>query len=211
MLWALRRGPESHRTLRQGECAGANVEPTAAQAAGACARSRDSTQAPAARRDCRRLDRVRVRRTGQNHQRHSRARHNHCMDRAYRPRPGVGGEPVDRHEFWPNPRPGCAARGHGGCQGARGLHGYSGIMTLLRTHNLSAFYGDFQALFDVSVAVEEGEAVAIIGANGAGKTTLLRSVAGAIAAAPEMVLFDGAPIGDKTPHEIVRLGIAMVP
>jgi branched-chain amino acid transport system ATP-binding protein len=84
-------------------------------------------------------------------------------------------------------------------------------MTLLFTQNLSAFYGDFQALFDVNVTVEQGETVAIIGANGAGKTTFLRAVAGAIETAPEMVVFDGQPIGGKTPHEIVRLGIAMVP
>jgi branched-chain amino acid transport system ATP-binding protein len=84
-------------------------------------------------------------------------------------------------------------------------------MTLLHTQNLSAFYGDFQALFDINVSVEQGETVAIIGANGAGKTTFLRAVAGALATAPESVLFDGQPIGHKTPHEIVRLGIAMVP
>jgi len=84
-------------------------------------------------------------------------------------------------------------------------------MTLLQTQKLSAFYGDFQALFDIDVAVEQGETVAIIGANGAGKTTFLRALAGAIGSAPEMVVFDGQPIGGKTPHEIVRLGIAMVP
>jgi branched-chain amino acid transport system ATP-binding protein len=84
-------------------------------------------------------------------------------------------------------------------------------MTLLRTQSLSAFYGDFQALFDIDVSVEEGETVAIIGANGAGKTTFLRAVAGAFATAPEAVMFDDQPIGHKTPHEIVRLGIAMVP
>jgi branched-chain amino acid transport system ATP-binding protein len=84
-------------------------------------------------------------------------------------------------------------------------------MTLLQTQNLSAFYGDFQALFDINVTVEEGETVAIIGANGAGKTTLLRTLAGSLATAPETVVFDGAPIGHKTPHEIVRLGIALVP
>ena len=84
-------------------------------------------------------------------------------------------------------------------------------MTLLQTKNLSAFYGDFQALFDINVNVEEGETVAIIGANGAGKTTFLRAVAGALATAAEMVVFDGEPIGHKMPHEVVRLGIAMVP
>ena len=51
----------------------------------------------------------------------------------------------------------------------------------------------------------------IIGANGAGKTTFLRTVAGALASRPESILFDGQPIGGKTPHEVVRLGIAMVP
>ena len=84
-------------------------------------------------------------------------------------------------------------------------------MSLLATNNLSAFYGDFQALFDINVSVEQGETVAIIGANGAGKTTFLRAVAGALPTKPEMVIFDGQPIGHLTPHEVVRLGIAMVP
>jgi branched-chain amino acid transport system ATP-binding protein len=84
-------------------------------------------------------------------------------------------------------------------------------MSLLETKNLSAFYGDFQALFDIDVTVDEGETVAIIGANGAGKTTFLRTVAGALASRPESILFDGQPVGGKTPHEVVRLGIAMVP
>jgi branched-chain amino acid transport system ATP-binding protein len=84
-------------------------------------------------------------------------------------------------------------------------------MTLLQTQNLSAFYGDFQALFDIDVTIEEGETVAIIGANGAGKTTFLRAVAGALETAPDMVLFEGRPIGHHTAHDIVRLGIAMAP
>jgi branched-chain amino acid transport system ATP-binding protein len=84
-------------------------------------------------------------------------------------------------------------------------------MSLLQTQKLSAFYGDFQALFDVDVSVEQGETVAVIGANGAGKTTFLRAVAGALPTAPGAVVYDRQPIGDRTPHEIVRLGIAMVP
>ena len=84
-------------------------------------------------------------------------------------------------------------------------------MNLLRTHKLSAFYGDFQALFDIDVNVSEGETVAVIGANGAGKTTFLRAIAGALPTAPGAVIYDGQPIRNKTPHEIVRLGIAMVP
>jgi branched-chain amino acid transport system ATP-binding protein len=84
-------------------------------------------------------------------------------------------------------------------------------MSLLETRGLCAFYGDFQALFDIELSVEEGETVAIIGANGAGKTTFLRSVAGALACGPAMIEFDGRPIGALTAHEMVRLGIAMVP
>jgi branched-chain amino acid transport system ATP-binding protein len=84
-------------------------------------------------------------------------------------------------------------------------------MSLLQTQNLSAFYGDFQALFDIDVTVEEGETVAIIGANGAGKTTFLRAVADALDTAPDMVMFEGRPIGRHTAHDVVRLGIAMAP
>jgi len=84
-------------------------------------------------------------------------------------------------------------------------------MSLLQTRSLRAFYGDFQALFDIDVAVDEGDTIAVIGANGAGKTTFLRAVAGVLPCGDEMVMFDGRPIGGLSAHEIVRLGIAMVP
>jgi branched-chain amino acid transport system ATP-binding protein len=84
-------------------------------------------------------------------------------------------------------------------------------VTLLRTRGLRAFYGDFQALFDIDLTVGEGETVALIGANGAGKTTLLRALAGVLPRRAEMVEFEGRPIGALTAHEIVRQGIAMVP
>jgi len=84
-------------------------------------------------------------------------------------------------------------------------------MTLLQTRGLCAFYGDFQALFDIDVAVEEGDTVAVIGANGAGKTTFLRAVAGVLPCGADMVEFEGRPIGALSAHEIARLGIAMVP
>ena len=84
-------------------------------------------------------------------------------------------------------------------------------MTLLRTRGLCAFYGDFQALFDIDLNVDEGETVAIIGANGAGKTTFLRAVIGQLRSEPAMVEFDGRAIGAHGAHEILRFGIAMVP
>jgi branched-chain amino acid transport system ATP-binding protein len=84
-------------------------------------------------------------------------------------------------------------------------------VSLLQTKNLSAFYGDFQALFGIDVTVGEGETIAVIGANGAGKTTFLRSVAGALPVARESVVFDGEPIGGRSAHDMVWLGIAMVP
>ena len=84
-------------------------------------------------------------------------------------------------------------------------------MSLLQTRSLRAFYGDFQALFDIDVTVDEGDTIAVIGANGAGKTTFLRAVAGVLPCGNEMVMFDGRPIGGLSAHEIVRLGIAIVP
>jgi branched-chain amino acid transport system ATP-binding protein len=82
---------------------------------------------------------------------------------------------------------------------------------LLETHDLTAFYGDFQALFGINLGLDEGETIAIIGANGAGKTTLLRSISGVLFNSAPMVRFDGKEIG-KTPSDaLVALGIAMVP
>jgi branched-chain amino acid transport system ATP-binding protein len=85
------------------------------------------------------------------------------------------------------------------------------VNALLATHGLTAFYGDFQALFGIDFEIHAGEAVGIIGANGAGKSTFLKTVTGLLAAAPEKVVFDGAPIGGLQAAEIVRRGIAMVP
>jgi branched-chain amino acid transport system ATP-binding protein len=82
---------------------------------------------------------------------------------------------------------------------------------LLEVHALDAFYGDFQALFGVSLRVEAGQAVAIIGANGAGKSTLLKSIAGLMPARPDAVVFDGVPIGDRPAYDIAARGIALVP
>lgn len=84
-------------------------------------------------------------------------------------------------------------------------------MALLETHGLQAFYGDFQALFGVDMALSEGETVAVIGANGAGKSTLLRSISGLIRNAPGQIRFDGREIGALPAPDVVQLGIAMVP
>ena len=82
---------------------------------------------------------------------------------------------------------------------------------LLETHGLTAFYGDFQALFGIDVRIEEGETVAIIGSNGAGKSTFLKSVTGLLRTARHQIRLDGDPIGDLPAYRSIGLGIAMVP
>ena len=84
-------------------------------------------------------------------------------------------------------------------------------MTLLATHGLTAFYGDFQALYSIDLTVAEGETVAIVGANGAGKSTLLAALTGLRPCPRPMVEFDGKPIGGMKPAEIMARGIALVP
>jgi branched-chain amino acid transport system ATP-binding protein len=84
-------------------------------------------------------------------------------------------------------------------------------VALLETHRLTAFYGDFQALYGIDVALDAGETLAIIGANGAGKSTFLKTVIGLLPAEPGGVVLDGRPIGGLPPAEIVRLGISLVP
>ena len=82
---------------------------------------------------------------------------------------------------------------------------------LLDVRALDAFYGDFQALFGVSLDVVPGEVVAVIGANGAGKSTLLKCIAGAMKSRRDAILFEGRPIGDAPAHAVVARGIALVP
>jgi branched-chain amino acid transport system ATP-binding protein len=84
-------------------------------------------------------------------------------------------------------------------------------VTLLEIDAVDSFYGDFQALFEVSLHVDEGETVAIIGANGAGKSTLLACVAGALRPASGEVRFDGRPVGRLPAYRRVPLGISLVP
>jgi branched-chain amino acid transport system ATP-binding protein len=82
---------------------------------------------------------------------------------------------------------------------------------MLATHNLTAFYGDFQALFGIDLEVKAGEIVSIIGANGAGKSTFLKTITGLLQAPRAAVVFDGREIGGMPAHRIALAGIAMVP
>jgi len=84
-------------------------------------------------------------------------------------------------------------------------------VAMLETHDLTAFYGDFQALFGITFAIDEGETVAIIGANGAGKSTFLKAVAGLLPRPAAAVRFDARDIGALPAYDIVKLGIALVP
>jgi branched-chain amino acid transport system ATP-binding protein len=85
------------------------------------------------------------------------------------------------------------------------------MSALLQTHELTAFYGDFQALFGVDFEIHPGETVAMIGANGAGKSTFLKSVTGLLKAPVDAVRFAGEAIGGLPPGKIVAKGMAMVP
>lgn len=82
---------------------------------------------------------------------------------------------------------------------------------MLELKSVNAGYGSFQALFDISLEVAAGEAVAVIGPNGAGKTTLMRVISGLIAARSGSITMQGTAISDVRPHQIVELGIAHVP
>lgn len=82
---------------------------------------------------------------------------------------------------------------------------------MLELSNISAGYGRFQALFDVSMQVQAGEAVAVIGANGAGKTTLLRVISGLLPATDGRMTMEGTNLRAIPPHRIIETGIAHVP
>jgi len=85
------------------------------------------------------------------------------------------------------------------------------LEALLAVRDLEAFYGDFQALFGVSIEVARGEAVAVIGANGAGKSTLLKSIAGLLRARTDAITFVGELIGGMPAYAVAARGIALVP
>jgi branched-chain amino acid transport system ATP-binding protein len=82
---------------------------------------------------------------------------------------------------------------------------------MLELKSVSAGYGSFQALFDVSLKVEAGEAVAVIGPNGAGKTTLLRVISKLMEVSAGEVSMEGVSLNTVPSHRVIELGIAHVP
>jgi branched-chain amino acid transport system ATP-binding protein len=82
---------------------------------------------------------------------------------------------------------------------------------MLELSGIDAGYGGFQALFGVSIKVEAGEVVAVIGSNGAGKTTLLRVISGLLAPTAGVMTMEGRDLITTPPHKIVATGIAHVP
>jgi branched-chain amino acid transport system ATP-binding protein len=84
-------------------------------------------------------------------------------------------------------------------------------VNVLTVSGTDVFYGEFQALTDVSVEVNTGEMVAIIGANGAGKTTLLRAIAGVLTPRRGQIVYRGESIVGQPAYGLCRRGIAMVP
>lgn len=84
-------------------------------------------------------------------------------------------------------------------------------MALMELNNVCTYYGNIQALRDISLSVEEGEIVTLIGANGAGKSTTLMSICGITPIRSGQILLDGENISRKSPHTIVGMGLSQVP
>jgi len=84
-------------------------------------------------------------------------------------------------------------------------------MAMLELHDVHSFYGNIEALKGISLTVEKGEIVTLIGSNGAGKTTTLRTITGLIKPRQGTVLLDGEDLTQFKPHEIVYKGVSMVP
>lgn len=84
-------------------------------------------------------------------------------------------------------------------------------MAMLEVENVHAYYGNIHALKGISISVEEGEIVSLIGGNGAGKTTTLRGISGLLPVREGTIRFNGEDLSSYKAHELVSKGIAMVP
>jgi branched-chain amino acid transport system ATP-binding protein len=82
---------------------------------------------------------------------------------------------------------------------------------MLEIRNVNTFYGKVQALWDISMTIDEAEIVALVGANGAGKTTLLNTISGLLHPTSGTIEFMGQRIDNLPPHKIVDLGLSLVP
>jgi branched-chain amino acid transport system ATP-binding protein len=84
-------------------------------------------------------------------------------------------------------------------------------MALLEVRDLNTYYGSIHALHGISLTVDDGEIVTLIGANGAGKTTTLNTISGIVRARGGSVTFDGEDLTHVPPHQIVDRGVVQVP
>ena len=84
-------------------------------------------------------------------------------------------------------------------------------MSLLELESLDVFYGDMQALWDLSLYVDEGETVCIIGANGAGKSTTLNTISGLLQPEQGTIRFKGTEIAEAPTQDIVEMGVIQIP
>jgi branched-chain amino acid transport system ATP-binding protein len=82
---------------------------------------------------------------------------------------------------------------------------------MLKLENVTAFYGDLQALWGISLHVNEGELVALVGPNGAGKTTTLKTITGLLKTGTGKIVFQDQELADHSSHQIVSFGISQVP
>jgi branched-chain amino acid transport system ATP-binding protein len=82
---------------------------------------------------------------------------------------------------------------------------------MLKVEDLNVKYGDTQTLWEISLEVNEGELLALIGSNGAGKSTLLRAITGLLKPSGGVIRYNGVLLNNKSPNKIVELGISMVP
>ncbi len=84
-------------------------------------------------------------------------------------------------------------------------------MALLDIENVNVAYGDVQVLFDLNISVHEGEVVSIIGGNGAGKSTMLKTISALMQSSSGSIMFDGKPMHNLPPEEVVNHGLVHVP
>ena len=82
---------------------------------------------------------------------------------------------------------------------------------MLEVSNIDVYHGEIQALWDVSLTIQEGEMIALIGANGAGKSTLVETISGLLTPATGSVIFNDVRLDKEPAHKVVQLGVGLVP